>query len=340
MKLKFAFAGFRHYHIFELVEALKDHEQAEIVATCEEDGAAREAVARDKGLEVTHESIEKMLAEVECDVVAIGDYYGKRGQIAIQALEAGKHVIADKPLCTSLEELDRIETLAGQKKLVVGCQLNMRFDGAIRTIGKLVADGRIGEVHTIAFGGQHPLMYGSGRPAWYFMPGCQGGTINDIFIHAASVLETVTGRRVVETVAARAWNARLPEVPHFQDAAQLMLRLDNGGGVLGDVSYLAPAQCGYSIDQYWRYTLHGEAGLIEATVGRDRLFLATDQSEKPEQVSSEKGRPLGYFEDFLAQIRGDGDVSLTSQQVIRATRMALQVQRAADENRRDDKLEL
>jgi predicted dehydrogenase len=70
-----------------------------------------------------------MLDEVEVDIVAVGDYYGVRGERVIAALERGKHVIADKPLCTSLAELDRIEQLAAEKGLSVFCQVLVAVDG-------------------------------------------------------------------------------------------------------------------------------------------------------------------------------------------------------------------
>ena len=56
-----------------------------------------------------------MLDEVECDAVGVGDYFAKRGSIAIEALKRGKHVISDKPLCTSLDELAQIRELSQAK---------------------------------------------------------------------------------------------------------------------------------------------------------------------------------------------------------------------------------
>ena len=54
-------------------------------------------------MKLTHDDYRRMLREVECDAVAVGDYFARRGEIVIAALEAGKHVIADKPICTKLE---------------------------------------------------------------------------------------------------------------------------------------------------------------------------------------------------------------------------------------------
>ena len=197
-----------------------------------------------------------MLRDVDCDVVAIGEYFARRGSAAIHALNEGKHVIVDKPLCTSLDELDEIERIAGETELKVGCMLSMRDHG--QTIGarKLIREGAIGEIHAISFGGQHPLMLGK-RPGWYFEEGKHGGTINDLAIHAIDCLPWITGLEFETANAARCWNAFAPEYPHFHDGAQMMLTMDNGCGVLGDVSYFMPDKAGYSLPFYWRYTFWG-----------------------------------------------------------------------------------
>lgn len=330
MPLRFAFAGFRHGHIFSLLDRVRRSPDCLLVAACEEDATTRAELTATGKVEITHDSCARMLAEVPCDVLAVGDYYGSRGDRAIQGLEAGKHVILDKPVCTTLEELDRIESLAGQHSLAVGCQLDMRSGATRQTLRRLVRAGAIGEVHTIAFSGQHPLLYGS-RPDWYFQPGCHGGTINDIAIHAFDLIPWVSGRDITEVVAARAWNARTPQAPHFQDCAQFMLRLDNGGGVLGDVSYLAPDRCGYAVRQYWRFTLHGSDGMAEIRNGDPHVMLATHADPAPRDILGEGDpSPRDYFLDFLACANGHtAEADLTTAHVLRAARLALSVQAAA-----------
>lgn len=331
MAIRFAFAGFRHGHIFDLLEAVRTDESLQIVAACEEDAATRAELSGGGTVSITYDNFDRMLEEVACDVVAIGDYYGRRGSLAIRALRAGKHVISDKPICTRLDELEQIEAICRQKNLAFGCQLDLRNSAALRAARQAVLEGQIGPVHTICVTGQHPLLWGQ-RPAWYFQPGGQGGTINDIFIHGADAVEWITGRRIVEVVASHAWNARLTQVPFFQDGAQLMLRLDNGGGVLSDVSYLAPEKCGYSSPQYWRFTLHGSDGFIEFDCRNPSIVIATGTDKSPRTIPAREGATRAYFADFLAQVRGQGkDVSLSTAQVLRASRIALRAQQSADE---------
>jgi predicted dehydrogenase len=329
--LRFAFAGFRHGHILGLLSKVKASSETVLVAACEEDAATRASLAAAGTVEVTHTSFDRMLAEVPCDVIAIGDVYGRRGSIAIRALAAGRHVILDKPICTSLAELGTMENLARAHGLAVGCQLDFRSGALRQTLRHLILDGAIGEVLTVCFSGQHPLMLGT-RPGWYFMPGCHGGTINDIAIHAVDGIPWFTGREITEVVAARVWNGKTPQFPWFQDCAQLMLKLDNGGGVLGDVSYLNPDRCGYAVRPYWRITVHGSRGLAEVQTGDETVLLANHADAAPRAVPTQIWREADYFDDFLSEIRGErGKAELTTAQVLRASRQALRIQQAAEE---------
>ena len=179
--------------------------------------------------------------------------------------------------------------------------LSMRDHG--QTIGarNMIREGTIGEIHAISFGGQHPLMLGS-RPGWYFEEGKHGGTINDLAIHAIDCLPWITGlefeigqrRQVLECLRAG--------VSALSDGAQMMLTMDNGCGVLGDVSYFMPDKAGYSLPFYWRYTFWGagrrargryDAGYHSGCVeGFGTGGVAIDTGRSVRRVSS--GIPGGY----------------------------------------------
>lgn len=333
-KIRVAFMGFRHAHIMDVYNRLQNRDDAEIVGACEEDETTRRKISDDGKVKITHRSFEAMLAEVPSDAIAVGDYYGKRGKIMIRALECSRHVIGDKPICTSLEELSTIETMARTKRpaggLAVGCQLDMR-DSAVSTAARSVIQaGEIGEVHAISFGGQHPLMYGS-RAGWYFEPGKHGGTINDIAIHAVNVLPRITGLKFTQVNSARNWNARLKEVPHFKDGAQMMLTMNNGCGVLGDVSYLMPDSCGYKNPLYWRMIFWGSAGVLDVAVVGGVVTLHKNGENAPRVIPLPEVKPGKYLESFLNEIKGVRQPDeLGSAEVIESARTTLTIQHAAD----------
>lgn len=324
--MELAFIGFRHGHIMSLYDAAAKDSRIQIVGACEEDAQAADEIRRQGKVNLTHRDHRALLDETGCDAIAIGDYYAARGGLILEALAAGKHVISDKPICTSEKELAQIASLARAKNLRLGCLLDLRGFAPFRTVRRIIAEGTIGTVHTVAFSAQHPLLFGR-RPAWYFEPGKHGGTINDIGIHAFDAIPWITGRTFAAITAARAWNARLPQHPHFQDAAQFMLTLDNGGGVLGDVSYLAPESCGYAVPQYWRMLFHGDRGMIECNLST--VQLATNDDKTPRTIDLDPPVENAALQAFLAEVAG-GQASPSTEEVLLASKIALAVQRAAD----------
>jgi predicted dehydrogenase len=329
MKTRFAFAGFRHGHIIDLLTGVEERDDTEVVACCEEDAATREALAAKGRVKITHSDFATMLHDVECDVIAIGDYYTRRGSLALAALRAGKHVLSDKPLCTSLIEQDEIERLAAERKLLVGLQLDSRDYAALRKLREIVLSGEIGDVTSLHIDGQHPLLLGT-RPGWYFEEGKHGGTINDIGIHAFDFVPWMTGHQWAEFRAARSWNAKAREFPHFQDCAQFMATLDNGAGVLADFSYLAPDSLGYQLPHYWHLLVHGTRGLAETYLFSKEVTVIKDSSATPESVPAGENRTRGYLEDFLQELRGQTPATgFTSASCLKASRLALTVQASA-----------
>lgn len=330
MKLTWAFAGFRHGHIHGLYQRVAaDSGNHQILAACEEDAATRTQLAG--RVAITHDSVDKMLAETNCDILAIGDYYARRGKLAIQGLKAGCHIMSDKPLCTSLDELEQISDLAAEKKRCIGCMLDLRDAPPFTTLKTVIDQGRIGTIQAIQIGGQHPLNRGV-RPEWYFEPGKHGGTINDIAIHAFDLIPWLTGSAFNRVIAARCWNAMVSDAPHFRDAAQMMLALDNGCGVLGDVSYFSPSGAGYSLPAYWRITLWGEKGVLETSLTAENISLGAVQSDKLEYLSFNDGNPGGYLKAFLAEIaHAPIPGGVTTESVLTASRVALLTQQAGDQ---------
>jgi predicted dehydrogenase len=333
--MKLAFVGFRHGHVMGLYKAARAHANVQVVAACEEDPAAAGKLRAEKTVELTHDRVENVLHDVECDAIAIGDYFEKRGRLAIAALNAGKHVIADKPICTRLSELGEIERLAAEKKRVIGCLLDLRDTGPYRAMRRHIRSGAIGEVHTVLFTAQHPLMPKT-RPAWYFEPGKHGGTINDIAIHATDLIPWLSGREIVGITAARAWNARFKQHPDFQDAAQLMLRLDNSGSAFGDCSYLSPEGLAYSAPQYWRITCHGSDGVLETAYNARVVHLARGDDKSVQDLPIDENVPGGCLQAFMNEIAGRREEgALTMSDVFKASRIALLAQQCADEDLRD-----
>ncbi len=325
---KVAFAGFRHGHIFTLYNWIKESDNAMITGGFEPDAAAREAAVERAGVDFVYDTYEQLLSDDSVDIVAIGDCYGKRGAEIIKALTAGKHVIADKPLCTSLEELYEIRRLAEQKNLKVSGMYDLRCTYSVNKAREIVSQGLLGEVHNVGFTGQHALDYGK-RPSWYFEEGMHGGTINDIAIHGMDLVRMITGKELVKVHGARCWNAFAKEEKHFKDSAQFIVEMTGGMGVMADVSYAKPV-CSYPINSIWRFSFWGEKGMLEFSMKDDKVFLALDKSEEPQIFEGTCNEP-NPFEQFLLDINGT-PTSHDTYSALKSAEAVLTIQKFADEH--------
>jgi predicted dehydrogenase len=300
--LKAALMGFRHMHMFAIHAHLKEREDVEIVAVCEEDLQTRNSLAAEGKIPLSHTSFEDMLGSVDFDLLVVGDVFARRGTLIRSALSE-------------------------RHSLIVGAALDLKDCGAFLRTRELIRSGTIGTIHTVGFSGQHPLLRDS-RPGWYFEGGNHGGTINDIAIHAVDILQWITGRGFGAVLAARSWNAGVAAHPRFHNAAQLMLVMDGGCGVIGDVSYISPDGFGYTLPQYWRLNFWGDRGMIESGFNLQKVRLYRSESDTAEEIEPQPDRSGGYLEDLLEAIRArqcSFNASLFS-----ATEVCLKAQEAAD----------
>ena len=332
--MKIAFAGFRHGHIFVLYDMAKNHSEYEITGAFEEEINAHKT-AEEKGVVFNYPTYKAVLQDDNVEVIAIGSAYGDRGPMAIEALKAGKHVICDKPLCTKLSELDEIERLAKEKGLTVSCMFTMRYENKLVAVKELIDSGKLGKINNVYFGGQHPLQYGR-RPSWYFEDGKHGGVINDIAIHGVDLLSYLFGGKIKTINGARCWNAYAKEEPDFLDSAQFMLTLDNGAGVIADVSYAIPDGVEFNLPYYWQFFIWGTEGMIGFSLSEKQL--TKDGVEKSATyyvkgnvapIPLEDGQGENYLTDFLKVVKGEKCV-LPMSEVISSTRATLEIQQKAN----------
>ena len=322
---KIAIAGLRHPHINELIVKSLRHSELELVGLAESDDAAR-AAAEQAGREIAWNDPYKMIAELDFDILGIGDAYGKRGALAIAALKAGKHVIADKPLCTTLEELSEIRKLSAEKNLSVSLMLSLWSDPNPTAAKQLISSGKLGEIQSVVFTALHPLNYGT-RPNWYWDSQLHGGTFNDIVPHAIDMIEFLTGNKFVHINSVRAWNSNFPEVPSFQNGAQFMAQLDNGAGVMGDVSYFSR---GYSLPDYWRFCIWGTNGYLEFNIVDPGVTLVEKGIPGVKKVFPGKN-DTNYLNEFLKEIKGDPPEWFNTRHVLDLSEFSLKLQSAADQ---------
>lgn len=324
--MKIAFAGFDHDHVHTFYHKMKNDSTCRIVGAWE----TREDMVehrRNDGIEITHTSYQKMLQECDADTIVVGTCFSDRGRTIIEALRAGKHVLSDKPVCTSLSELQEIKSLLQKTGLKLGCMLNMRYKPKVCAVRRLIRAGEIGEVKTVYMGMQHPLHY-EFRAPWYFEEGKHGGTINDIGVHGIDLLYYLTGLTPDKVLAARCFNAFAPKETGFRDSGQFMATLSNGAGLLADVSYSVPDRGCAAFHTH--FEIFGTLGAVRFSWNNAPATLYYKDKETTLDIQGEDMGDRSFWTDFLAEIQGkaveEAEGYLTTADVVRATEYALQIQ--------------
>lgn len=97
----------------------------------------------------TTASIDEVLRDPAIDAVVIATPAKTHYELALRALESGKHLLVEKPMATSVAEVEGIGQLAREKGLVAMVGHTFLFNPAVRYLKKLIDSGELGEVRYI-----------------------------------------------------------------------------------------------------------------------------------------------------------------------------------------------
>lgn len=95
------------------------------------------------------ESHEIAMADPEVSGVVIATPAGTHFQLAKEALQAGKHVFVEKPLATTVREVDELAKLAVEKRLILMAGHSFIYNNAVRYVRKLIETGELGDIRYI-----------------------------------------------------------------------------------------------------------------------------------------------------------------------------------------------
>jgi len=125
---------------------LADAGIAELVAvTSQREERARDFASR-WGLKLWYTDHEEMLGKAGIDAVIINTPHYLHHPIALDAMNAGKHTLVDKPIAVSLREADEMIETAKKKHLKLGVILQSRFDPIFRKVQESAKEGKLGRL--------------------------------------------------------------------------------------------------------------------------------------------------------------------------------------------------
>ena len=193
----------------------------ELAATVDPDPEARRYVETTPGYGV----LEEALASVDCDAVLVASPPGTHYVVAKAALEAGKHVLCEKPLATNLQDaFDLVETADRAERVLMVSQ-NYRYNAPFRVVQRLLMEDELGELASIEISCRRDTrMLFAPDDFRYSM---RHPYVLDMSIHHFDLIRAATGRDV-SSVYAHSW--RVPDSPFVHHPAVAAI-LDLEAGV-------------------------------------------------------------------------------------------------------------
>ena len=246
----------------------------------------------------------------DVDAISICTPTVTHAKIALEAIEAGKHVLVEKPMTSTVAEAESL-IAASEKagvKLTVG--FVERFNPGVIEALKLVREGKIGDV----------ILARAHRVSRYPLRISDVGVVKDLAIHDADIVRQLFGAEP-ETVYATAGNL----VHSFEDYANIMLRFPGNRSAFIETNWLTP-------HKIRRLILTGSEGLITVEFITQEVTVEDDEGRY--QPFLEPREPLTLeLESFVEAILEDKPPAISGEDGLRA----LEICEAALESARTGK---
>jgi predicted dehydrogenase len=290
----------------------------EVSAVAGRTAAAAGAAAAGLGARTAAESPEALIARDDVDIVHICTPNATHADLARKAIAAGKAVICEKPLATSVEDAEELTDLANRSGVVTAVPFVYRFYPAVREARDRIARGDAGRLWLLHGSYLQDWLAGAEATNWRVdsMLGGASRAFGDIGVHWCDLMEFTTGHQITRLVATtnRAYDRRETEGQSAsvatEDGATLLFETDQGATGSLVVSQVSPGrknrlwfsfdgtEASFSFNQERPDTLHIGRTDSSSEVAVGPQTLTTSGGRRYARLPP--GHPHGYQDSFNA----------------------------------------
>jgi xylose dehydrogenase (NAD/NADP) len=292
-----------------------------IVAVASRSAEHADAYAREHGLERAHGSYEALLADPDVDAVYNPLPNSMHVDWSIRALEAGKHVLCEKPMSRHPEDVERAFEVAEREGRVLMEAFMYRHHPQIARAQELIAAGAIGDLRVIraAFSWAHP-----DPDDIRLQADLDGGGLMDVGCYCVSGARALAGAEPERVYAEQVVGGRGVDV-------RMVATLRFPGEVL------AAVDCGLSYaahDELEAIGADGSLFLDDPWHGRETIIEVRRPDHSTERLEIVRENPYALeLENFEAAVRGDAPPLLGRADALAQARAIGALYRSADEGR-------
>jgi len=266
-------------------------EDAQLIAIAEVDKRKARKVAQEFQIPRIYTDWQELLEKERPDAVSVCLPNYLHAEVTIKSLEAGAHVLVEKPMATTVRETDAMVEASRRNKRLLMVSQNMRFASASEVAKQIMEKKMIGQVNTVcAWVGHGGPEYWEPNAKWFFeLDKACGGALADLGIHAIDLVRYLMPTDIVEVFAYR---ATLEKKIPLEDNAAFIFKFSSGAiGVLGASWTLKPGK--FSVE------IHGTKGslTLDPWANKLKVYLASPPSWLNPIIPPESkyGSPMRYF---------------------------------------------
>jgi predicted dehydrogenase len=314
------FMGERHARIYA---GMPD---VELVAVCDvRESAAQELAARTGA--AAYSDYRALLGRDDLDAVSVCTPDGLHREPCELALRAGRHVLVEKPIATTVSDAEAIVESASRGGTVLLVGHCLRFDPRYDQARQAAARGELGAIQTIYTRRANTVAAQDRLGGRCSLPLFLG-------VHDYDVMRWLVGGEVERVTAESKWGLLRDLGFPVEDANCALLRFSTGALGIAELSWILPR--GFPASGDHRLDLVGSAGSLSIATLETGLRRADGQRAVQVDTASAPsvlGHPGGmfYFElrHFVDCVRGRATPAITPHDAVMALRIALAVERAA-----------
>lgn len=234
--LRIAAVGLEHDEIYRVLDRLRQHEKADLIAIAERSGRLRMA-AEGRYRVPVFPRLTPLLAKTDADAVIVATPNGDKAAAISEAMRAGKHVIAHAPPALTPEQLSAVEHAQGASGAALLLLLPLRFTPAYARLREAIVQGMLGDISQAVIINSQQIA-ATPRTQAFFATKAHGGVLTNLAIHDLDVLRWLGRDVAIEYAAARC--SGVSEHPDFEDAGLVRCTLAGGGEGVLVCNWLAP----------------------------------------------------------------------------------------------------
>ena len=176
-----------------VLEGAAETGEVDVVAVASRDAQRAESYAREHGIPRAYGSYQALLEDLDVEAVYISLPNALHVEWTLRALEAGKHVLCEKPFSRRPEAVERAFELADSKGLVLSEGFMWRHHPQTKALAALTAEGAVGRLRLVraSFGFQLASVHGPDDTR--FSPELDGGSLMDVGSYCVNAIRLLAG---------------------------------------------------------------------------------------------------------------------------------------------------